>query len=142
MIVFQIFTVLLPLLLISFTPEPAVAEGAVSPLVLLFIQVACENATMKFHDVLRILVPIGFNAYRLKPLCRWVYLASMISPEADHQAWYYAALALSIINLVLWSYNLFVFLLLRVLPLYFDKIKTPPVDMAYTVVPIPKTNAN
>ena len=49
---------------------------------------------------------------------------------------------LSVINLALWSYNLFVFLLLRVLPIYFDKIKTPPVDMAYTVVPIPKTNAN
>ena len=103
---------------------------------------ACENTTLKFHDVLRILVPIGFNAYRLKPLCRWVYLASMISPEAGHQAWYYAAFALSIINLAMWSYNLFVFLLLRVLPLYFDKIKTPPVDMAFTVVPIPKTNAN
>ena len=44
--------------------------------------------------------------------------------------------------MALWSYNLFVFLLLRVLPLYFDKIKTPPVEMAYTVVPIPKTNAN
>ena len=54
----------------------------------------------------------------------------------------YAAFALAVINLVLWSYNLFVFLLLRVLPIYFDKIKTPPVDMAYTVVPIPKTNAN
>ena len=40
--------------------------------------------------------------------------------------------------MVLWSYNLFIFLLLRVLPIYFDKIKTPPVDMAYTVVPIPK----
>ena len=95
---------------------------------------------MKFHDVLRILVPIGFNAYRLKPLCRWVYLASMISPDSG--PWYVAALFLSVINLVLWSYNLFIFLLLRVLPIYFDKIKTPPVDMAYTVVPIPKTNAN
>ena len=58
------------------------------------------------------------------------------------RCWFYAAFALAVINLVLWSYNLFVFLLLRVLPLYFDKIKTPPVDMAYTVVPIPKTNAN
>ena len=60
----------------------------------------------------------------------------------DDRAWYYAAFALSVLNLALWSYNLFVFLLLRVLPIYFDKIKTPPVDMAYTVVPIPKTNAN
>ena len=54
--------------------------------------------------------------------------------------WYVAAMFLSVINLVLWSYNLFIFLLLRVLPIYFDKIKTPPVDMAYTIVPIPKTN--
>ena len=68
------------------------------------------------------------------------YVASMISPDSG--PWYVAALFLSVINLVLWSYNLFVFLLLRVLPLYFDKNKTPPVDMAYTVVPIPKTNAN
>ena len=65
-----------------------------------------------------------------------------IESWSDSWAWFYAAFALAVINLVLWSYNLFVFLLLRVLPLYFDKIKTPPVDMAYTVVPIPKTNAN
>ena len=102
---------------------------------------------MKFHDVPRILVPIGFNAYRLKPLYRWVYLATMISKDSapetlDHLDWYVAAMFLSVINLVLWSYNLFIFLLLRVLPIYFDKIKTPPVDMAYTIVPIPKTNAN
>ena len=63
-------------------------------------------------------------------------------PGPEHQAWFYAAFALSAINLALWSYNLFIFLLLRVLPIYFDKIKTPPIDMAYTVVPIPKTNAN
>ena len=72
-------------------------------------------------------------------------MTSMIGPEfhgPERQAWFYAAFALSIINLVLWSYNLFIFLLLRVLPIYFDKIKTPPVDMAFTVVPIPKTNAN
>ena len=55
---------------------------------------------------------------------------------------YYAGFALSVVKLALWSYNLVVFIFLRVLPLYFDKNKTPPVDMAYTVVPIPKTNAN
>ena len=100
---------------------------------------------MTAYDVLRILVPIGFNTYRLHALLNWVHMTSMIGPEfhgSEHQAWFYAAFALSVINLALWSYNLFVFLLLRVLPIYFDKIKTPPVDMAYTVVPIPKTNAN
>ena len=82
-----------------------------------------------------------FHALRTAP-------SSLVDDVREHNlsrsgSWaLYAAFALSVINLVLWSYNLFVFLLLRVLPIYFDKIKTPPVDMAYTIVPIPKTNAN
>ncbi len=55
--------------------------------------------------------------------------------ESQTQSGTTPGLALAYINLAMWSYNLFVFLLLRVLLLYF---KTPPVDMAYTLVPIPK----
>ena len=72
----------------------------------------------------------------------WALLRALFLLPKAFLSSYYAAFALSVVNLALWSYNLFVFLLLRVLPLYFDKNKTPPVDMAYTVVPIPKTNAN
>ena len=58
--------------------------------------------------------------------------------SGDYHVAYCAVLALAYINLAMWSYNLFVFLLLCVLPLYFDKNKTPPVDMAYALVPIAK----
>jgi len=41
-------------------------------------------------------------------------------------------------NLAFGAYNLFVFLLLRALPLYFDKDETPRVEFEYTLIPIPK----
>eukprot|EP00554_Chaetoceros_debilis_P002683 CAMPEP_0194083188 /NCGR_PEP_ID=MMETSP0149-20130528/8497_1 /TAXON_ID=122233 /ORGANISM="Chaetoceros debilis, Strain MM31A-1" /LENGTH=218 /DNA_ID=CAMNT_0038765529 /DNA_START=17 /DNA_END=673 /DNA_ORIENTATION=+ len=135
MIAFKIFAVLLPLFLIVFAP-PQISAGTVSPLVLLLVQIVTEKSTQRFHDVLRILVPIGFNAYRLKGLYNWVESALLVSE--DHP-WYYVGLTLSTINLIIWSYNLFVFLLLRMLPVYFDKDYTPPVEMAYSVAPIPKT---
>ena len=40
-------------------------------------------------------------------------------------AWAWGALALAVGNLLLWSYNLFVFLLLRVVPQYLDPAEFP-----------------
>jgi len=134
-------TVLLPLLFVLVAPKE-VTSGAISPLILLVVQIAMENTSKRFHDVPRILVPVGFNAYRLKSLYYWVETAMMVVVPKDHinPYWYYAGLAFSLINLVVWIYNLFVFLLLRTLPVYFDKDYTPPVEMAYAIVPIPKTS--
>ena len=90
-----------------------------SPLVLLLIQVANEASTHEFHDVLRILIPIGFNAYRLIPLFTWVGAmgnskqAGVLEGEG---LFFTFGLALAIANLLMWKYNLFVFLLLRTLP--------------------------
>lgn len=61
MVCFQIATVLAPLLTICLAPAE-VAAPAVSPLVLLLVQVANEGSTHEFHDTIRILVPIGFDA--------------------------------------------------------------------------------
>mmetsp|Transcript_8441 Transcript_8441/g.7999 ORF Transcript_8441/g.7999 Transcript_8441/m.7999 type:complete len:234 (-) Transcript_8441:277-978(-) len=130
------FTVLLPIIFVLVAPQE-VTSGAVSPLMLLVVQIATERKTKRFHDALRILVPMGFNAYRLKSLYYWVETAMLVVPK--DQPWYYVSLVFSLANLCVWTYNLFVFLLLRVLPAYFDKDYTPPVEMAYTVVPIPKT---
>jgi len=135
-------TVLLPLLFVWVAPKE-VTSGAISPLILLVVQIAMENTSKRFHDVPRILVPVGFNAYRLKSLYYWVETAMMVvvvPKDHTNRYWYYAGLALSLINLVVWIYNLFVFLLLRTLPVYFDKDYTPPVEMAYAIVPIPKTS--
>ena len=139
---FQVMTVMLPLLFIISAPL-AVASKAVSPLVLLLVQVMMENSTQKFHDALRILVPIGFNAYRLKPLISWVVVAiEMLHDDEQEIMWRIIGLVLAVINLAMWTYNLFIFLLLRVLPVYFDPEYTPSIEMAYTVMPIPKTNMN
>ena len=61
-----------------------------------------------------------------------------LSSSASLLNWYGFACGLSIINTVMWFYNLFGFLLLRVLPVYFDKIDTPPVEMAFLMIPYPK----
>jgi len=139
MIGFQVVTVLFPLLLVAFAPLE-ISGGAISPLVLLLAQIATENLATYFHDVPRFLTPVGFNAYRLKSLWHWVETAYLLVPGSH--PWYYVGVTLSGMNLVMWSYNLFVFLLLRTLPVYFDKVYTPPVEMAYTLVPIPKSRQN
>jgi hypothetical protein len=134
MICFQIATVLIPLFTICIAPAE-VAGPAVSPLVLLLIQVANESSTHEFHDTLRILVPIGFNTYRLKPLLAWV--TGAIASSSPTPSWHCFGVLLAVVNLAMWAYNLFIFLLLRTLPVYFDKEYTPVVEMAYTVVPVP-----
>ncbi|OEU12850.1 hypothetical protein FRACYDRAFT_244123 [Fragilariopsis cylindrus CCMP1102] len=139
MIGFQVLTVLFPLSLVAFAPLE-ISGGAISPLVLLLAQIATEHLTKYFHDVPRFLTPVGFNVYRLKSLWHWVETAYLLVPS--NHPWYYVGVTLSGINLVMWSYNLFVFLLLRTLPIYFDKVYTPPVEMAYTLVPIPKSHQN
>jgi hypothetical protein len=136
MICFQILTVLAPLVTICLAPAE-VAALAVSPLVLLLVQVANEALTHECHDVIRILVPIGFNTYRLFPLFLWVTDAATMSGGGP---WHTFGLGLAIVNLLMWMYNLFIFLLLRTLPVYFDETYTPPIRMAYTLVPIPEEN--
>jgi hypothetical protein len=61
----------------------------------------------------RLLVPIGFNTYRMWVLVRWC--ASAVA--AGLAPWH---VGLAILNLGFWAYNLFVFLLLRVVPYYLD----------------------
>ena len=87
------------------------------------------------------MVPIGFNAYRLQALSVWALAASNDYLQSSG-AWQIFGSALALLNLLLWTYNLFGFLLLRVLPVYFDKQDTPQVEMAYTMIPIPKTKSS
>ena len=64
----------------------------------------------------------------------------MWDAAVDGQQYVYAfSLGLAWANLVFTAWNLFGFLLLRALPVYFDKEETPTVEFAYTLLPIPKT---
>jgi hypothetical protein len=139
MIVFQVFTVLLPILVLILLPSNQ-ASPAVPPLLLLLVQVAMEIGTRAWHDVPRLLVPIGFNAYRLPSLAVWLqatYYQAVVASDG-FSAPAAAHMALAGINLVMWSYNLFVFLLLRVLPVYLDERDSPtvPVQWKWYLFPV------
>jgi len=147
MITFQLLTVLFPMVLLFAGPTILTAPIA-PPLALLFAQCLGESTTGSFHDVLRILVPIGFNAYRLGPLLTWFrhsidqYQSLPFGSSSNKDIiWITMNTLLATTNLALWSYNLFIFLLLRVLPVYFDRVDTPLVEMKYLLAPIPKTTS-
>ena len=94
------------------------------------VQCAFEGLTAhsRFAALLRLAVPIGFNAYRLIALGTWLGLAFGtvgIARGLGESAWALGALALAGANVLLWSYNLFVFLLLRVVPQYLEPTEFP-----------------
>lgn len=100
-------------------PAAAVLQALGPHLFLTAAQVVCESLTSGPSTAMlpRMLVPIGFNTYRLWALWDWCRAAAgppRLGP------WH---LALAAANLALWSFNLFGFLLLRMVPLYLDPQK-------------------
>merc|ERR1740123_2741685 len=103
-----------------------------------------EELAGKFHAIPRLLVPIGFNLYRLGTLTAWLQIswhsftvmkAAVIFNESFHATsmvlWEVLGLSLSFVNMIMWTYNLFIFLLLRVLPQYIDSKSFPMPDVAW-----------
>jgi hypothetical protein len=138
----KIIGFLVPLILVFAGPSD-VAVMLTPSLVVVVAQAVAEQSTGSFHDVLRIIVPIGYSSYRLfGPLKSWalnswiMYLEKQPAGEFIYTFNFLLAWA----NLTFAFWNLFGFLLLRALPLYFDKEETPRVEMAYTLLPIPKKN--
>merc|ERR1712087_878653 len=83
----------------------------------------------KCHPVIQIINPIGFSAYRMSALKTWVALAFEMMMNATGNStdvvlnWEKAQFVLALANAVFWTYNLCVFLTLRVLPPNFDQEK-------------------
>ena len=136
----QVVGVLFPILHILWLSKsyPSLCQPVVATTVLLFVQVAMETLTSKFHDIPRFLVPVGFNIFRMKSLLEWVSVSYYHITDEPSNTLLYVGFVLAIANTIIWAYTAFVFLLLRVLPEYFDKKDTPPIEFAYTLVPIPK----
>jgi hypothetical protein len=138
---FAVLTILLPLATIMAAPlvlgaaAGAQAQRAAAPplfllLAQLFMESTTEAAPRDWAAVIRILNPIGFNAFRLAPIGAWVAsaasfahvaLANDASLDAASRAFALWFALLAVVNLGLWVYNLFAFLLLKALPLYFDE---------------------
>lgn len=112
--------ILLPIIsvLLSISAEPVVLRIVGPHLYLIVAQVACEcfSSGSRVAMLPRMLVPIGFNTYRMWALCEWCRAA--VAASLGH--WH---VALAVFNLVFWAYNLFVFLLLRMVPLYLNPAK-------------------
>lgn len=123
---YALLGLLLPLPIVLMAP-PTIAIAAAPHLFLTLVQCACEGLTSHRHFavVLRLAVPFGFNVYRLAAIQVWVasaLAAVRVSTTAGLVAstWAWASLSLAVANGAVWSYNLFVFLLLRVAPQYLD----------------------
>merc|ERR1711862_384998 len=132
----------------GFVGPSDVAVALVPSVIQVIGQAIAESATATFHDVLRILVPIAFMTHRLfGPVMIWALDSwSLWSSQKQQQQedgevftlYYYVYtfnLVLAWTNLAFTAWNLFGFLLLRVLPVYFDKEDTPTVEFAYTLLP-------
>lgn len=126
---FGVVGIVLPLALQVLAPRP-VAEAAAPHLYLTLCQVVMETVARKarYHPVPRLLVPIGFNAYRLTALGTWVRTARGAAPRGAGEV---AGLVLAVANALLWTYNLFVFLLLRTLPQYLDRREFPEAEVSW-----------
>ena len=130
----------LPLPIVFLAPR-SIGLAAAPHLFLHACQCACEGMTAHSHfsALLRLAVPIGFNAYRLGVLRTWCAAAICTARAGAAPAvWAWPALALALANFVVWTYHLFIFLLLRAAPQYFDaeEFPTPPTTWHFGLLPM------
>jgi hypothetical protein len=140
---FGVLGVLLPVAFMLLAPS-AYAQAAAPHLYLVSCQLVMEslvNGSSQVHSLCRALVPIGFNTFRMWSLMEWTKASIQLLQQANHHAplllidsfrlsismmgWSVLGCLLSISNLVVWTYNLFIFLLLRMLPQYIDPVQFP-----------------
>jgi hypothetical protein len=148
MIAFTLVGVVLPFGTMVFGPD-RVANLTAPHFFVLWMQIVMESAMMhdvKCYDLIRLLIPIGFSAYRQTCLMTW-FTEALVLPMNDgdvqddkiEPGWYYWIVGLSLCNLIAWTYNLFVTLLLRMLPTFMDTEKSPLPDnikWKYHLIPV------
>jgi hypothetical protein len=142
MVTFFTVGLLLPLVTIFFGPKDL---GLVlTPHVfVLWCQIIMETLTMedpKVHNFIRLLVPIGFSVYRMRNLAIWCTACWELRSkwEGEEGNWYYWGMGLAVVNLLGWTYNLFVMLLLRITPPFMESERSPlaPVEWKGQLIPI------
>jgi hypothetical protein len=117
-------------LVLGALPGRMVHSFMAAPLFLLLAQLFMESTTeaapRDWAALVRILNPLGFNAFRLLPLAEWVSAAATLAQLAGDaplgaRLFVYWALLLGVVNAALWVGNLFGFLTLVALPKYLDE---------------------
>jgi len=132
----------LPLLIQVFAPIE-MANATAPHLYVLFFQILMEvmGNGPNFHPMLWMVVPIGYSAYRTALLKTWLVVAWQMLVDnsgSNANAWAVAHFGVALINVIFWTYNTFVMLLLRVLPSCLDKENFPEakVSWKYHLVPV------
>jgi hypothetical protein len=144
---FTIVGLLLPLLTV-FKAPPEVADAAISHLLVLWTQITCETVVMQnpfVHRYIALLIPIGFSVYRQSLLLEWFFTSlSYLSSTFVYMfgtytyfslTWYAFGFVLSSVNLIMWTMNLFGFLLMRWTPEFLadDKCESPEIKWVLMV---------
>lgn len=141
---FAVVGLLLPLVVQIVAPR-SVADAAAPHLYLTLCQCWMEGVSSGawFYPLVRLMVPIGFNAYRMIALKTWLIAAwrSTGAATPGGVVWETLGLALAFVNTVIWTYNLFVFLLLRTLPQYIDREEFPEAKVTWKGQVFPVLNA-
>lgn len=139
--------VILPLLLQFLAPEH-IAEATAPHLYMLVCQILMETMVNgpKFHPALQAMNPVGFSAYRMSGIKTWLVVAwQMFSSSYQDDGsnalltWEMAHFLLALSNVFMWTYNLFVTLLLRFVPQCLDQNQFPDANVSwdnfYQVIP-------
>merc|ERR1719183_2852182 len=129
---------LLPLLTI-FYGSSEVKVLAAPHLFVLWCQIIGESIVMfnpSVHRFITLLVPVGFSAYRMNLLVEWYLDSVALMNTADHASagsiW---GVVLSSINLIFWTYSLFVALLLKISPEFLSEEKCEYPEMQVISLP-------
>ena len=150
-----VIALILPMLVQFFAPT-SIAEVSAPHLYLLLCQIALEHMVNnpRCHPLLQLINPIGFSFYRLAALKTWLgaalapfplqafgiraYHCLMVTesgiwmcPQMLPTAWEVFHLLLALSNVVLWTYNTFVMLFLRILPTCLDQNKFLDADVSW-----------
>mmetsp|Transcript_41102 Transcript_41102/g.75200 ORF Transcript_41102/g.75200 Transcript_41102/m.75200 type:complete len:293 (+) Transcript_41102:98-976(+) len=135
---------ILPLITVIRASEE-VAMLAVPHLFVLWCQIIGESVVMFnpfAYRFITLLLPIGFSVYRMHLLVEWFFgsvsLIKVASATENVSVWYTWGLALSSLNLVFWTYNLLVTLLLRVTPEFLGDEKCESPDVRVISIPFIK----
>uniref|UniRef100_A0A7S2HNC2 DUF7733 domain-containing protein n=1 Tax=Helicotheca tamesis TaxID=374047 RepID=A0A7S2HNC2_9STRA len=131
-------------LFVTIAAPSTIADAAAPHLYLVFCQCLMETLVSTFHVLPRLLVPIGFNAYRLIALRDWVqtsWNSCSIACDAFSKTtkthfdikliWEMLGFTLAMTNMIMWTYNIFIFLLLRVVPEYLDRQRFPEANVTW-----------
>lgn len=108
-----------------------VAVLAAPHLFVLWAQIIVETATMPsayVHNYIKVMGPVAFCLYRIPMLLQWSSAAREMLAAADADApllWYQWSAFLATLGLIVWTYNTFYMLLLKLVPSVLDPERCP-----------------